>query len=86
MPTSVIVFAISAFVTIAYGLQMAHIRTVGFEDYKTELMKKHDITTRHEAHQQALFNFWAGWFITVAGGITATASLAISVLNIINPQ
>lgn len=80
IPSSVVWFAVTAFIAIVYGLHLAHIYAIGFDAYINELIKKFDLTAK-EAQRDARQTFWVYWFIVLVCGIAATVLLAISIKN-----
>ena len=81
----VLLFGISAFIAIAFGLHIAHISAVGFPDFVKEVMKKHELSPCR-AEREARFSFWFAWAMVIVFGICATAFLAISIIEIVNPN
>ena len=78
VPAPIIWFACSAILFIIYGLQAAHIQSIGFEEYVNELIKKHDFTPS-QARKEAYHSFWFNWLIVIVSGVAGTAFFAQSI-------
>lgn len=83
LPPSVIWFAITIFITISFGLHLAHIYGLGFDRYEDRIVRTHNLP-RNEAHKRVRFQVIFNWVILIISAPTAAYFAVISIINLLN--
>lgn len=85
LPPSVIGFGICAFLFMAFGLHLGHMRATGTEEYIKQQMKLHNLTIK-QAEERTRLQLVTDIAVTVVSGALAFYFAMQTILNLINQQ